>query len=574
MKKRLVSVITIALLVLFYLIRITGGKTILPISLPDNCSNANFQQIWESILKEPYTGIITKAVNLDVTGVYCRTEAVKYIEGGNDTFVYFSLVRDISNWYRLDYGYYIIFDWDGFTFNNSEYSSYWGNAFDYIFINKSRTINGRTEIADTSEKAREEFQKYFKLNITNYQIVSESIYFKLNYTEDAQNHAESTIFKGLNKNDVLLFIKNNTSCTPNWTAYNTTCASDDRLVEYFTDSNSCNQAPPANLTFHCDSDINGIIGNLTSLDSRTNLNLYINSSAANLSLNYAGKLNNKIEFKSGSEVIVEFYWNFTSPLDLDNIYIEKQGSPAPRGYLLIKGISANKKVLVDKLTNSTRICVKNAAISSIGDLSSACEDTNELKIDCPATVSNISCSITGNFFQVQGLTNSAIKELAVNTTTICTSNWNCTNFSVCADSLKSRSCNDLNHCNSSMLNKTDTQACVSAPTCTPNWNCTNWTSCSKSGNQTRICNDKNVCNSTNDNKKTETDDCEYKESSVILWIIISIIAVIIVVVIILIVYFLNKKPEEQIQTTQPKSPVTQYGYSSQQGNQGVNNSGM
>lgn len=345
-------------------------------------------------------------------------------------------------------------------------------------------------------------------------------------------------------------------CVPNWQAINTSCQDNERLTTWFNDTRNCGDTPLANLTFHCDYDTNGIIGNLTSLNSRTSLNLYINSSATNLSLNYLGRLNNKIEFRSGNNTIVEFDWNFTSPLDLDNIYIEKQGSSASRGYLLIKGIAANKKVLVDKLTNSTKICVRNAEISSISDLSSNCVDSGELLIDCLTILSSIPCSISGNFFQVSGLTSSAIREF-VQSTTNCTPNWNCTNFTSCTNNLKSRNCTDLNNCNSSMLTKIDTQSCISITPCTPNWNCTNWTKCSKAGNQTRNCNDRNACNSTTNNRKTETQGCEPEsEINLILIIIIAAIAVIIIIIILLVLYLLNKERSESSQAI----PATQYGY--------------
>lgn len=371
-----------------------------------------------------------------------------------------------------------------------------------------------------------------------------------------------------------LSINDSASCTPNWTAINTTCAANDRKTQWFNDTNKCNQAPPANLTLTCDSDSNGVMGNLTNFTSISTLTAYINSST-NLTRTMSGI--QKVELKTENYTAIEFDWNFSQALDLDRMYIERQSSSASRGYILIRGIPASKKVLVQKLTDSTKICVRNAELNSISELTANCTGSNEILLDCPGSYSSISCSIENNFFIVNGLTSSAVRE-TFSTAGNCTSNWNCTAWTTCKSGSQTRNCTDIRACNSSMLKKTDTQTCSPpTPSCTSNWLCANWTACSKEGNKARICTDKNYCNSTSDNKKTETDTCEYKEASnIMIWIIIIVIAGIIIGVIILIISFLKKKPntQEYTQIPPPQTSVTQYGYSSQQGNQGFNNSGM
>lgn len=73
----------------------------------------------------------------------------------------------------------------------------------------------------------------------------------------------------------------------------------------------------------------------------------------------------------------------------------------------------------------------------------------------------------------------------------CLSNWSCANWSVCSNNTKIRSCTDLNICNSSMVNKNETQTC-SMSGCVQNWSCGDWSQC-VGDNQIRTCNDLNFC---------------------------------------------------------------------------------
>ncbi len=585
MKKR---VIIVSLVFFIFLLTISLTNAIFTPAIPTDCSNAQVANAWTSIFKtESSTGITIIFYNTsylidgqcaayfaykigDTSSVMMRWgepagpggangySTLIYSWQGNFTQSYKNALTSITNWTDIH---------DKLPSQNSSFFSAYTQTRGAILSSQEANISLDSIFKDAPNSLSAD--TLYGEQIYSYQNnFSNSSHKILTQGKISLNHSYSELMYGKES------LYPSSSCTPSWTAHNTTCTTNDKKIQYFTDSNSCSQAPPANLTLTCDFDSNGVMGNLTNLTSISSLIAYINSST-NLTRTMSGV--QKVELKAENYTAVEFDWNFSQALDLDRIYIERQSSSASRGYILIKGIPASKKLMVQKLTDSTEICIRNAEISSIGEITANCTGSSEILLDCPDSYSGISCSINNSFFIVNGLTNSAVRE-TFSTAGNCTPNWNCTAWTTCKNGLQTRNCTDTRACNSSMLKRTDSQACSPpTPLCTSNWLCGNWTACSKEGTKARICADKKYCNSTSDNKKTETDDCEYKESNLTLWIIIGVIAIIIVVVIILIIHFLKKKPQEYTQIPPPQSPVTQYGYSSQQGNQGnqgFNNSGL
>lgn len=567
MKKRLI----VAILALVSFIILTNPvSSILSLSLASNCSLQNMQSLWEGVFKESYTDITTKNLSS------CNFESIKYTDSSGYDKAWFINFFNIPNTNRsyIDYGYYEITDpSDNITLNASDYRAYTVANFagGYLFSYLRRIPKNRTSPIDTLQKAIDEANIYFNFDSSSpikWTETSSSFSFGEMTPGDRLNADGLNIYKNLTKNEGQLSrnltILNPSSCTPLWTAYNTTCATNDKLTQYFTDSRSCGNAPPANQTFTCDYNQNGVMGNLTNTSSISSLTVYINSST-NLTRAMSGT--QKVELKTSDYTLVEFNWDFSQALDLDKIYLERQSSSESRGYLIVKGILVNKTIKFQRLTNSTKICARNAEINSIGDMTTNCTGSSEILLDCPDSYAGISCSINENYFSVSGLTSSAVKEVATSTGS-CAANWNCSAWTSCIGGLQTKNCTDINRCNSNMLRKTDIQACLPpTPACTPNWLCGNWTACSTEGTKARICADKKSCDLTSDNKKTETSDCEYKKpTNITLWVVVGVISVIIIIVIILIIYFLKKKPEEY---TQIQPPVTQYGYSSQQENRGL-----
>ncbi len=159
------------------------------------------------------------------------------------------------------------------------------------------------------------------------------------------------------------------------------------------------------------------------------------------------------------------------------------------------------------------------------------------------------------------------RKITINATIIslCTENWTCANWSVCASGNQSRTCTDSKSCGTNSTKPSLIQACVtSAPLCIPDWQCVSWlpTDCPQNGTETRKCTDKNSCNDITA-KPSESKTCT-PQSSGSSWIFVVIILVLLVSggAVALIFYFKNKTQEE---TYQPPSDSSQNGYANPQG---------
>ena len=95
-------------------------------------------------------------------------------------------------------------------------------------------------------------------------------------------------------------------------------------------------------------------------------------------------------------------------------------------------------------------------------------------------------------------------------TNICTPNWQCSNWSACTGLQQTRTCTDLNNCNttngkplltqisplcSPVITPTPTPTPTPNPACTPNWQCGGFGNC-VNAQQSRTCTDANNCGTT------------------------------------------------------------------------------
>jgi subtilisin family serine protease len=158
-----------------------------------------------------------------------------------------------------------------------------------------------------------------------------------------------------------------------------------------------------------------LLGNESHLDTNMdNVSIEVNGSS-NLSQQFNGTLN--LTFKENDSVVVEFEFDFTnSTLNLSNITIRKQDS-AVTGSVLIRGIvlvNRTKIAYVDDINGSiSTLCIKDAEVDSIDDITSSCSGTDEYYITCPGSVSSYTCTVNGSKYRVTGLSYSALKELYV-----------------------------------------------------------------------------------------------------------------------------------------------------------------
>jgi hypothetical protein len=123
--------------------------------------------------------------------------------------------------------------------------------------------------------------------------------------------------------------------------------------------------------------------------------------------------------ESGGEVErVRFDFGFSLKrlLRMNLLRIFKQASDESRGYLLISGVNLTnekKSILVDKINpSSSSVCVKDAEVQDVSEVSSACNGANEFLIKCDGGTyfGSYSCLAQGSYFNVSGLSNSAVVE--------------------------------------------------------------------------------------------------------------------------------------------------------------------
>src|SRR3989338_10909459 len=76
----------------------------------------------------------------------------------------------------------------------------------------------------------------------------------------------------------------------------------------------------------------------------------------------------------------------------------------------------------------------------------------------------------------------------LNQTNGCIENWNCTEWSGCIGNERTRNCNDLNDCGTTVNKMIEIESCE----CVEEWECTNWSKCYE-GDKVRVCSDKNKC---------------------------------------------------------------------------------
>ena len=391
------------------------------LNFPADCSDSSIKVLWDSIYKISSDSIIT-FVNFSSPNYCNKYLAIKTINNSFYILEGYKIIENQTNEIKILVGHYgngtaeylAILQNITSAINNTNFVPYTNPPISpsYLFT-RNTTINEMNEL----------FTNTFKITTLNWQIDNEEPalyeFTELNFTSNETTTKNTSLSGGISANYTINFIlftessKYASLCQSNWTAVNTSCTIEDKKTTWFNDINSCpNAQPPENKSIDCDYDNNKIIGN-ESYVKEINLNaeIYIGSSLLNYSTRY--DQTKKIEIKDNTTTIIEFDYNFNySELNLKNIYIEKQPSGSKFGYLIVEGINATKKFVIDKInSSSTKICVRSKAVTSISDLSSDCSSSAETKLDCPESFGELSCNILNNKFEVSGLTNSAVKEI-------------------------------------------------------------------------------------------------------------------------------------------------------------------
>ncbi len=162
-----------------------------------------------------------------------------------------------------------------------------------------------------------------------------------------------------------------------------------------------------------DDTIDRLIGNASSVNTSIIQLKIVVGSSTNLSESFNKSLN--VKFLDNKLAILEFPFDFSRyRLNLTNITINKQ-LPNQKGALAVSGLKiprGTKTMYVDRAYPSSNwVCVKDAEISSINEISKKCNAKNEVRVWCLLKL-NKSYTCTYNRatkkYKVQGLKNSGV----------------------------------------------------------------------------------------------------------------------------------------------------------------------
>ena len=125
-----------------------------------------------------------------------------------------------------------------------------------------------------------------------------------------------------------------------------------------------------------------------------------------------------VRLNEGNMTIVNFDFNFSkSTLNFGNIRVLKQPNTSSQGWLLINGIdlqsqNQTKTAYLDNLAAVTGICIKDADIWSINEISADCKSSGETWVACPGSNGQYGCEFnsTINKYKVSGLSHSGIRQ--------------------------------------------------------------------------------------------------------------------------------------------------------------------
>lgn len=184
-------------------------------------------------------------------------------------------------------------------------------------------------------------------------------------------------------------------------------------VEYYVravdDTGDTNQTQIFNYT------VLNLQGNATTVQSNiSNLTVKIGGSE-NLTQTFLGV--QTVEFSANGTLYVEFQFNFTRyNLDLSNTSVYAQEDNLT-GWIIVKNLTlhagTNKTLYLDHFnTSADAVCVKDAVVESVENISTNCTGLNETLVACINTsISGYRCENVSNRWRLYGVTHSAAKEM-------------------------------------------------------------------------------------------------------------------------------------------------------------------
>ncbi|MBU0471503.1 MAG: PGF-pre-PGF domain-containing protein, partial [Nanoarchaeota archaeon] len=169
-----------------------------------------------------------------------------------------------------------------------------------------------------------------------------------------------------------------------------------------------------------------------------------------------------------------FSFNSSSTLDLSSLSVRTQDEDAEQGAIVVSGLDLSsqgttKTVYVKDIDNTKNsVCVKDAIIASVTEISGTCNGANETKLPCTSsghsrtvnegTVNERTyiCTDLGDSYMIEGLVHSGVQE------NLCSASWSCSSWGDCVG--ETQSCTgtwtDANDCGSS-YSGSNSRSCTS-----------------------------------------------------------------------------------------------------------------
>lgn len=216
-----------------------------------------------------------------------------------------------------------------------------------------------------------------------------------------------------------------------------------------------------------------LIGNLSDIKTNIpNLTLKLNGTIFNSNSTIVGIY--PINFSDAENTLVTFDFNFTnsSKFNFVDIKINKTKIDGAES-LVVKGIDLSsqnrKKIAYLNRTNITfnSVCVKDAEMNSIEEMTSGCSAGDETKLPCDGVeTSGFACTLEATTYKITGLSHSGIKQISYDRPSsgssssssssssgggggggggspfyICNMDWKCEEWTPCANARQVRACN-------------------------------------------------------------------------------------------------------------------------------------
>jgi hypothetical protein len=546
-KSVLIAILIVSVVVFFwaYFPLIEGPFFAPPFEPPvaSDCSTPTIQTIWDSIFDETSTGI-TVIINSSDIGVCNNYYAYKinvnetYALGGThaSSTTNVTQVIAIKGNFTNNTVSQIITNISEFDVNGQHMSKLALLTINVVTYALPETV---TSISD----AKIRFDNVYKIENSS-EFAYDASFKKYNFTfESITTNTTLTLSGEVYEQNATIMLTSYKeepvvgNCISNWVEVYSSCMIEEMQTVWFNDTNSCpGTTPPENESYGCDYDGNGIIGDPSNMNlTNIAVDVYIGGEILDPNKSYSSPAG--VEFREGSIRRVEFHYDFGAPLNFKSIEIEKQPSSSKTGYIIFNGVNVEKEIKIDQINSaSSRVCVRDA---NIGSISEACNETNEKKIKCDGLPYEFACEIDNSTFVVSFLNHSGVREHLGG----CLPTWECSTWNACFDNQQTRTCTDINSCNTTSNKPIETQVCSA---CTPNWDCTPWNpeECISEEGKTRVCTDTNSCG-TEEGKPPEETSCTEKKSSNTTLLIILIASILFVSILAIIAYFIFRKKSPQ-----------------------------